>query len=106
MLLIIEKHIQPGIIRFNWNSLNITDYAMSCENLLKNLKSVVEQLGQLKKELDERIKSEIQSYNLVSLRSTASGSNNFDENLLPCKVEYYYFIKHILIASSYIYIYI
>nr|KAF7430111.1 hypothetical protein H0235_006509 [Vespula pensylvanica] len=90
-LLIIEKHIQPGIIRFNWDSLNITDYAMSCVNLLKNLKSIIEQLYQLKKELDERIVSKIQNYNLVSLSTDVSESNN--ESLLPCKVEYHYFIK-------------
>lgn len=57
---------------------------MSCENLLKNLKSVVEQLCQLKKELDERIESKIQNYNLMSLSSDVSASNN--ESLLPCKV--------------------
>ncbi|KAI4497256.1 hypothetical protein M0802_007740 [Mischocyttarus mexicanus] len=85
-LLIIEKHIQPGIIRFNWNSLSITDYTSLCEKLLKNLKSIVEQINQLKKELDERIESEIQNYNLVSVSSDESESNNVDdESLLPCK---------------------
>ncbi|XP_043489632.1 dynein axonemal heavy chain 10 [Polistes fuscatus] len=86
----IEKHIQPGFIRFNWNSLSIIDYTKLCEKLLKNLKSIVEQINQLKKELDERIESEIQNYNLVSLNSNASESNNVDESLLSCKT---FFVK-------------
>ncbi|KAK2587900.1 hypothetical protein KPH14_003996 [Odynerus spinipes] len=83
-LLIIERYIQPGLIRFNWQSLSITDYAILCGKLLKNLKSIVEQVNQLKKELDERIESEIQNYNLVSLSSELS------EILFPCKT---YFVE-------------
>ncbi|CAL7939586.1 unnamed protein product [Xylocopa violacea] len=66
-LLEIEKYIQPGVMRFNWNSLNITDYAQSCEKLLKNLNSIVDQVNHMKADLDNRINTELQTYNLFSL---------------------------------------
>lgn len=80
----VEKHIQPGVTRFNWNSLSISDYAATCHRILKNLKSIVEQVNQIKKELDNRIESELQSYHLFSIKKEVAES----EILLPCKVSY------------------
>lgn len=80
----IEKHIQPGVTRFNWNSLSISDYAATCRRILKNLSSIVEQINQIKKELDNRIESELQSYHLFSTKKEVAES----EVLLPCKVLY------------------
>lgn len=82
----VEKHIQPGMTRFNWNSLSISDYAMTCNRILKNLNSTINQVEQIKKELDNRINSELQSYHLFSTKKEIAES----EILLPCKV---YFIK-------------
>lgn len=78
----VEKHIQPGVTRFNWNSLSILDYALSCGKMLKNLNSIVEQVNQMKKDLGNRIESELQSYHLFSTKKEIAES----EILLPCKV--------------------
>lgn len=78
----VERHIQPGVTRFNWNSLSISDYAATCHRILKNLNSIVEQVSQIKKELDNRIESELQSYHLFSTKKEVAES----EILLPCKV--------------------
>lgn len=80
----VEKHIQPGVTRFNWNSLSISDYAAICCRILKNLNSIIEQVNQIKKELDSRIESELQSYHLFSTKKEVAES----EDLLPCKVLY------------------
>lgn len=80
----VEKHIQPGVTRFNWNSLSISDYAATCRRVLKNLSSIVEQINEIKKELDNRLKSELQSYHLFSRKKEVAES----EVLLPCKVLY------------------
>ncbi|XP_070520949.1 dynein axonemal heavy chain 10 [Cardiocondyla obscurior] len=77
----VEKHIQPGVTRFNWNSLSISYYATACRGILKNLNSIVQQVKQIKKELDNRIKSELQSYHLFSMKKEVAESGN----LLPCK---------------------
>lgn len=81
-LLDVEKHIQPGVMRFNWNSLNISDYAHDCEKLLKNLNSIVDQVNHMKSDLDNRINNDLQSYNLFTLPLRIYNS----EELLPCKV--------------------
>lgn len=78
----VEKHIQPGVTRFNWNSLSISDYAASCNRILKNLNSIINQVEQIKKELDNRINSELQSYHLFSTKKEITESESF----LPCKV--------------------
>lgn len=82
----VEKHIQPGVTRFNWNSLSISDYAAICCRILKNLNSIIEQVNQIKKELDSRIESELQSYHLFSTKKETSFAES--EDLLPCKVLY------------------
>lgn len=78
----IERNLQPGVTRFNWNSLTIPDYASTCSKMLKNLNSIVEQVNQMKRDLDSRIKSELQSYHLFSTKKEIAES----EDLLPCKV--------------------
>lgn len=80
----IEKQIQPGIMRFNWNSLSISDYALSCGKMLKYMNSIVDQVMQMKRELDKRIESELQSYHLFSMKKEIAESEDF----LPCKVFY------------------
>ncbi|XP_072767433.1 LOW QUALITY PROTEIN: dynein axonemal heavy chain 10-like [Anoplolepis gracilipes] len=85
----VEKHIQPGVTRFNWNSLSISDYAAACNRILKNLNSIINQVEQIKKELDNRINSELQSYHLFSRKKEIAES----EILLPCKT-YFMEIKN------------
>lgn len=94
-LLDVEKHIQPGVMRFNWNSLNISDYAHDCEKLLKNLNSIVDQVNHMKSDLDNRINNDLQSYNLFSLPLRICNS----EELLPCKV-FSYISFHLFFKSS------
>ncbi|XP_050455387.1 dynein axonemal heavy chain 10 [Cataglyphis hispanica] len=77
----VEKHIQPGVTRFNWNSLSISDFAANCNRILKNLNSTINQVEQIKKELDNRINSELESYHLFSTKKEIAES----EILLPCK---------------------
>jgi len=78
----VEKHIQPGVTRFNWNSLSILNYASVCNTMLKNLKSVIDQVNQMKKDIESRIESNLKSYYLFSLRKKIIELNI----LLPCKV--------------------
>ncbi|KAG7199559.1 hypothetical protein KM043_014170 [Ampulex compressa] len=78
----VEKHIQPGVMRFNWSSLSIADYAAGCGKLLKNLNSIVAQVNQMKKDMDNRIDSELRSYNLFSIDSDAVPT----DQPLPCKM--------------------
>ncbi|XP_011694340.1 PREDICTED: dynein heavy chain 10, axonemal [Wasmannia auropunctata] len=85
----VEKNIQPGVTRFNWNSLSISDYAAACHTILKNLQSIVEQVNQIKKELDNRIESELQSYHLFSTKKKVADA----EVLLPCQ-SYFMEIKN------------
>ncbi|GAB1860436.1 Dynein heavy chain 10, axonemal [Camponotus japonicus] len=85
----VEKHIQPGVTRFSWNSLSISDYAATCNRILKNLVSTINQVEQIKKELDNRIDSELESYHLFSVKKEIAES----EILLPCKT-YFMEIKN------------
>lgn len=87
----IERHLQPGVTRFNWNSLSISDYAFSCGKMLKNLNSIVDQVNQMKRDLDSRIESELQSYHLFSTRKEID-----ERDLLPCKVS-----KHLLSVARF-----
>ncbi|XP_012272400.1 dynein heavy chain 10, axonemal [Orussus abietinus] len=79
----IEMHIQPGLTRFNWYSLGITDYAKACGKLLKSLTSIVAQVNQMKGDLDRRIESDIESYNLIAGSVDPDGP---DFQVLGCKV--------------------
>ncbi|XP_076621651.1 dynein heavy chain at 89D [Colletes latitarsis] len=80
-LLEVEKYIQPGVMRLNWDSLNITDYANNCVKLLKDLNSIMDQINHMKKDLDNRISHDLQSYNLFSLPLKLYET----KELLPCK---------------------
>ncbi|XP_043285591.1 dynein axonemal heavy chain 10-like [Venturia canescens] len=80
----IEKNIHPGVSRLNWYSLGISDYAMDCEKLLKSLSSIVTQINQMKRDLDQRIERDIQSYNLFTPTEERSET---EVELSPCKVD-------------------
>lgn len=62
----VEKHIQPGVTRLNWCSMNIKDYATSCSNLLKSLSSVVVQITRIRQELDSQIDNVLSKFNLFA----------------------------------------
>ncbi|XP_066583834.1 uncharacterized protein [Prorops nasuta] len=68
----IEKCIEPGVTRFNWNSLNIGDYAKRCDNLLKGLSSQSLQINRIKRDLDEKILIEIGKARLYPKDTDAS----------------------------------
>ncbi|XP_011310250.1 dynein heavy chain 10, axonemal [Fopius arisanus] len=79
----IEKRIQPGVTRLNWYSLGISDYAAEAKKLLKNLKSIVGQVNQMKLNLDRQIQNEISCYNLFT---TTKDPNDLDYELNTCKL--------------------
>ena len=79
----MEKYLQPGVLRLNWYSLGIKDYASSCSKLLKSLTSIVIQMNQMKSDLDSRI--DFEQYNLCSIKHDPSDPNF---KLLSCKVGY------------------
>jgi dynein heavy chain len=54
-LLEVERHVQPGLTRLNWNSLGIEEYSRECHQILKNLASLVAQMGKLGKEVQDII---------------------------------------------------
>ncbi|XP_076380407.1 dynein heavy chain at 89D [Megalopta genalis] len=96
MLMDIEKHIQPGVTRINWDSLNIADFGESCEKLLKNLSSTIDQVNHMKNDLNNRIFSEMQRYNLFSLSSELP-----EGDFLPCKTYFHEIhIKRTELVSS------
>jgi len=78
----VEKHIQPGVTRFNWNSLSISNYASLCNTMLKYLSSIIDQVNQMKKDIDTRIESDLESYYLFSIKKELIEPDKF----LPCKV--------------------
>jgi dynein heavy chain len=47
----VERHVQPGLTRLNWNSLAIEEYCRECHQILKNLASLVAQMEKLDKEV-------------------------------------------------------
>jgi dynein heavy chain len=47
----VERHVQPGLTRLNWNSLGIEEYSQECHQILKNLASLVAQMERLGKEV-------------------------------------------------------
>jgi dynein heavy chain len=47
----VERHVQPGLTRLNWNSLGIEEYSRECHQILKNLASLVAQMESLGKEV-------------------------------------------------------
>ncbi|PNF33091.1 Dynein heavy chain 10, axonemal [Cryptotermes secundus] len=51
----VERHVQPGLTRLNWNSLGIEEYSRECHQILKNLASLVAQMGKLGKEVQDII---------------------------------------------------
>ncbi|PSN52993.1 hypothetical protein C0J52_01145, partial [Blattella germanica] len=63
----VERHIQPGLIRFNWNSLGIEEYAKDCHQILKNLTSIVTQMEKFSQEVQGRIDS-LESFNFFHFK--------------------------------------
>lgn len=68
--------------RLNWYSLGISDYAGECQKLLKSLSSIVEQVDQMKIDLDHRIENEISCYNLFT---TMKDPNDPEYELSECQ---------------------
>jgi len=81
-LIEVERQIQPGLTRFNWNSLGIEEYAKDCNEVLKNLTSIVAQMEKLSQEVQTRIHS-LENFNLFFLKKP-----DLDTPLLSCKVLY------------------
>jgi dynein heavy chain len=53
----VERIIQPGLTRLNWNSLGVEAYSRDCHQILKNLASLVTQMGQISGEVQAVIDS-------------------------------------------------
>lgn len=54
-ILEVERHIQPGLTRFNWNSLGIEEYCRDCHQVLKNITSLVAQMEKIRQEVQAKI---------------------------------------------------
>lgn len=78
----IEKHIQPGVMRLNWYALTISDFASECQKLLKSFSSIVQQIDQMKKDMDLRIDNDISCFNLFT---TTKNQNDTDYQLNECQ---------------------
>ena len=61
----VERQIQPGLTRFNWNSLGIQEYVEGCERTLKNLTTTAKQIIRIEKEIESKI-SCLEQFNLFS----------------------------------------
>jgi hypothetical protein len=53
----VERHIQPGVTRFSWNSLGIAEYSQDCHQAVKNLISLVAQKEKIGQEVQDIIDS-------------------------------------------------
>lgn len=73
----VEKHIQPGLTRFNWNSLGIQEYVKSCEGILKKLVSTAQQIRRVEKEIESMILS-LEKYNLFPFKKPKDESRRLD----------------------------
>jgi hypothetical protein len=94
----VEKHIQPGITRLNWNSLNINSYAVKCSKLLKNLSSIVTQIIQIRRDLDDQISNTLTPYNLFT---TEEDPNEPGYELKSCKVRTKYLFETFKLRNFY-----
>jgi dynein heavy chain len=54
-LLDVERIIQPGLTRLDWNSVGIEEYSRDCQQVLKNLASLVTQTGKIGAEVQAAI---------------------------------------------------
>jgi hypothetical protein len=51
----VERQIQPGLTRLNWNSLSVEEYSRDCQQVLKDLASLVAQMGKIGEEVQTLI---------------------------------------------------
>lgn len=63
----VERHIQPGLTRFNWNSLGIQKYVQGCERVLKNLTTTAKQISRIEREIEVKI-SQLEKFNLFGTK--------------------------------------
>ncbi|XP_069678773.1 dynein axonemal heavy chain 10-like [Periplaneta americana] len=75
----VERHIQPGLTRFTWNSLGIEEYVQDCHQVLKNLTSLVDQMTKLSQEVSARIES-LEVFDFFSYKKLDPGQHR-----LTCK---------------------
>lgn len=72
--------MQPGLKRINWYSLNIVDYAASCDELLKGFSTLVTQIHRIFRHIEKRILKELSCFNLIT-------GEHYDETnqIIECK---------------------
>jgi dynein heavy chain len=83
-LLEVEMHIQPGLIRLNWNSLGIVEYSQDCHLVLKSLKSLVAQKEKIGQEVQAVIDL-LEKFNFFYFEKCDGGPVR-----LSCKVNHYF----------------
>jgi len=76
----VERHIQPGLTRFNWNSLCIAEYCKGCRQVLKNLTSLVAQMEKIRQELQAKNDC-MEKFDFFYFEKSEDGSG-----ILCCKV--------------------
>ncbi|KAK6624941.1 hypothetical protein RUM44_011805 [Polyplax serrata] len=73
----VERHIQPGLTRFNWNSLGIQEYIRGCERVLKSLTTTAKQMSRIEKEIEWKI-SQLEKYNLFGTKKPKEESRRYE----------------------------
>lgn len=73
----VERHIQPGLTRFNWNSLGIQEYVRGCERILKNLTTTAKQIIRIEKEIESKI-SQLEKFNLFRISKPNEDARRYE----------------------------
>lgn len=76
----VEKQMQPGLCRINWTCQGVRDFAAGCQQVLRNLVSLVSQMESVSVEVAQRL-TQLEEFNLFSARIPDS-----DSNILGCKL--------------------
>jgi hypothetical protein len=76
----VERRIQPGLTRFNWNSLGIGEYCKDCRKVLKNLTCLVAQVEKIGQEMRAKI-DYLEKFDFFCFEKCREGSGR-----LSCKV--------------------
>lgn len=76
----VEKQMQPGLSRINWTSQGVRDFALGCQQVLRNLVSLVSQMEAVSVEVAQRL-TQLEQYNLFLVQSQEGGTD-----CLGCKM--------------------
>lgn len=76
----VEKQMQPGLSRINWTSQGVHDFAVGCQQVLRNLVTLVSQMEAVSVEVGRRL-GYLEQFNLFFVKSPEG-----DSSCLGCKM--------------------